>query len=226
VYNVPVNDSVCAETSIPAVAAMDASRLATFAGLWFLLGLSPGPNAAFCVATGLEYRLRQAMAVPVGIGFASLVHVSVAAVGGGRSSLARSPAAFQTLKFAGAGYLAWLGVIQWRSAGDPQDCFADGDNAFSGSQLLARGMAVSLSNPKAILQYVAVLSQFVDSTDPAARQFVALALVGAPIVVANYAIYTAAASGLARRFSGDRARSLRRATVAVYIIAAAVLATK
>ena len=98
---------------------MDASRLATFAGLWFLLGLSPGPNAAFCVATGLEYRLRQAMAVPVGIALASLVHVSVAAVGAG-AIFARSPTAFQTLKFAGAAYLAWLGIKQWKSAGDPQ----------------------------------------------------------------------------------------------------------
>jgi len=204
---------------------MDASRLAAFAGLWFLLGLSPGPNAAFCVATGLEYRLRQAMAVPVGIGLASLVHVSVAAVGAG-AIFARSPTAFQTLKFVGAGYLAWLGIKQWRSVGDLQDAFVNGEPALGGSQLLVRGMAVSLSNPKAILQYVAVLPQFVDDAASAAPQFVALALVGAPIVVANYAIYTAAASGVARRLSGERARSLRRATAAVYIIAAAVLATK
>ena len=166
---------------------MDITRLVSFAGLCFVLGLSPGPNAAFCMATGLSYRLREAMAAPIGMGLASLVHVTVAAVGAG-AIFARSPTAFQTLKFAGAGYLAWLGIKQWRSTSGILNVSTGGNTQPRTFELLRRGMVVSLTNPKAILQYVAVLPQFLDTNTPAAPQFVALALIGVPVVIADYAI--------------------------------------
>ena len=55
------------ETCVPSLRVVDITRLVSFAGLWFVLGLSPGPNAAFCMATGLSYRLREAMAAPIGM---------------------------------------------------------------------------------------------------------------------------------------------------------------
>lgn len=205
---------------------MDVARLATFAGLWFVLGLSPGPNAAFCMATGLSHRLREAVAAPIGIGLASFVHVTVAAIGAG-AILARSPTAFRALELAGAGYLVWLGVRQWRSTIGAFDLSAAGDITRPRTfELLRRGMVVSITNPKAILQYVAVLPQFVDLDSPAGPQFVTLALVTAPVVIADYTIYTAAAAGIASRVTERHTRALRRATAVIYIVAATVLATR
>lgn len=203
---------------------MDVTRLAAFGALWFVLGLSPGPNAAFCIATGLSHRLRDAMAVPIGMGLASFVHVTVAAAGAG-AIFAQSPMAFQVLKFAGAGYLAWLGIKRWVSKADILDV-STGSKEPRHFELLRRGIVVSLTNPKAILQYVAVLPQFIDASAPAAPQFVALALVGAPVVAADYAIYTAGASSVARTLTKRRARWVRRATGAIYVLAALVLATR
>jgi len=177
------------------------------------------------MATGLSHRLREAMAAPVGIGLASFVHVIVAAVGVG-AVFAQSDATFQTLKFAGAGYLGWLGTKQWRSTSSPLDVSIGSNSQPRTSELLRRGMVVSLTNPKAILQYVAVLPQFIDANSPAGPQFATLALISAPMVIADYTIYTAAATGIASKLTERRTRALRRATAAIYILAAVVLATK
>ena len=204
---------------------MDITRLAAFAGLWFLLGLSPGPNAAFCMATGFSHRFRESLAAPIGIGIASFVHVTITAIGAG-AIFARSAAAFQVLKFAGVVYLVWLGIKQWRSAHGDLDISAPTDGDPRTRELLRRGMVVSLTNPQAILQYMAVLPQFIDATAPATPQFVALALVAAPIAIVDYTIYTVAATGIARSLTERRARSLRRATAGVYLLAAGALATR
>lgn len=80
--------------------------------------------------------------------------------------------------------------------------------------------------PQGILQYVAVLPQFIDANSPAGPQFATLALISAPMVIADYTIYTAAATGIASKLTERRTRALRRATAAIYILAAVVLATK
>lgn len=93
-------------------------------------------------------------------------------------------------------------------------------------ELLRRGVVVSLTNPKAILQYVAVLPQFVDPNGPAAPQFAALALIAIPVVVADYALYTAAASAIARWVTERRTTAVRRTTATICILAAVILAAK
>ena len=86
-------------------------------------------------------------------------------------------------------------------------------------ELLRRGMVVSLTNPKAILQYVAVLPQFIDANSPAAPQFATLALISAPMVIANYTIYTAAATGIAGKLTERRPfRSPHHATSAAAMV--------
>ncbi len=202
---------------------MEVSTLAAFAATWFVLGLSPGPNAAFCLAVGLAQPGRTAMAAPIGIGLASFVHAAVAAVGAG-AVFARWPAAFQVLKFAGVAYLAWLGIKQWRTAS--HTIAATTTDATHTTEILRRGLIVSLTNPKAVLQYVAVLPQFVDPTEPVVLQFVFLALVAAPVVAAVYAIYTGAAALIASRLTEHRTVILRRATGGIYLIAAGLLSTR
>ena len=165
------------------------------------------------------------MAAPVGIGLASFVHVTLAVVGAG-TVIARSPTSFQTLKLAGAGYLGWLGIKQWTSESSPLAVGTGGKARADTFELLRRGFVVSLTNPKAILQYVAVLPQFIDISKPTTSQVVVLALVAAPVVVADYAIYTAAASGIARRLTVTRMHALRRATGTIHVVAAVVLAVR
>jgi threonine/homoserine/homoserine lactone efflux protein len=69
--------------------------------------------------------------------------------------------AFVVIRFAGAAYLLWLGVQRWRRAGQP---LPDGAEARGMRRLVAvgGGLAVTLSNPVAILFYLALLPNVVD----------------------------------------------------------------
>jgi len=198
---------------------MGVDSVATFAATWFVLGMSPGPNAAFCVATGLAMSKRAAIFAPVGMAAASAVHVTVAAIGAG-TVFALSAPAFRALKWIGIVYLAWLGVKQIRSKGD---LLASVGPVPRPQAVARRGLIVSLSNPKAIIQYAAVLPQFISPSTSAAVQFVVLGAVGVPIVFLNYSIYTLVAVRLSRRLTPGRTAAVRRGVGGVYILAAGLL---
>lgn len=199
---------------------MELSTAVTFAAVWLVLGMSPGPNAAFCVATALSTPRSTAVFAPLGIALASVVHVSVAAIGAG-TIFTNSPTAFLTLKWMGVAYLALLGVRQIRS---PGSFVSDIKTAPTRGEIARRAMIVSLSNPKAILQYAAVLPQFVTSDGPAAVQFAILGAIGVPIVLTNYTIYTLTASRISAHLNAQRTIVLQRGIGAIYLLAAGLLA--
>jgi threonine/homoserine/homoserine lactone efflux protein len=99
----------------------------------------------------------------LGVGLASVVHVTVA-VFGIAGLLASSPVAFHVIQYAGAGWLVWLGIRAFRAAGESAGIATD--NTTSNSSRLAgafaEGFTVNILNPKAPLFFIAFLPQFVD----------------------------------------------------------------
>jgi|TARA_B100000700_G_scaffold557_1_gene821 threonine/homoserine/homoserine lactone efflux protein len=91
--------------------------------------------------------------------------------------IARHPLLFQVITWAGAAYLAWLGVKALR-AGQASALQASGV-ATTQVQAARDGMLVALGNPKLILFFVALLSQFVspDMSAAAKALIVATAMV-------------------------------------------------
>jgi len=191
--------------------------------VWALASAAPGPNAAYAVGVSLDQRLPAALMAALGFGLAGAVHVTVAATGLG-SLLLASAELFHALKWLGVAYLLWLGLRRLRPG-------AAGTTARperlpkTGRAILRRACLVSLSNPKSILAYMAILPQFVDPAAPVGRQ---LAILGATAVVwsvLNYAAYVLAAHRLKTWFLGRAGRTgLRRVAAMAYLSGAAVLA--
>ncbi len=120
--------------------------------------MSPGPSLALVlrhtlgggrapgVAAGLSHAL--------GVGFYALL-----TVWGLGALIVRQPVLFQAITWAGAAYLAWLGV-KALSAGRAGPLVA-GAVPTTRRQAAREGMLVALGNPKLILFFIALLSQFV-----------------------------------------------------------------
>ena len=89
---------------------------AYFAASW-AIALSPGSGAVLSMTHGLAYGVKKTSATIAGLQLGLSVILLVAGVGVGALLLA-SAAAFTVVKFAGAGYLIWLGIKQWRSRVD------------------------------------------------------------------------------------------------------------
>src|SRR5260370_38042555 len=138
-----------------------ADHLLAFALIAFALIIVPGPNVLFIISRSLM--LGRTAGVGTALGGQIGVYVQVAAVAFGVGAIVeRSVAVFTLLKLAGAAYLAYLGVPAIRHRRSLAASLGTPAEPRTISRILRDGFFVGLTNPKAIVFFVAVLPQFVD----------------------------------------------------------------
>ena len=142
------------------------------------------------------------------------------------------PTVFDTLRLAGAAYLAYLGVMAWRTpvadSGDASDNTASQAprEAAVPRHLYRQGMLVAASNPKAILFAAAFFPQFLDPSVPKLPQFSILLATFAVIEVSWYLVYAVSGHKLSHYLRQARVmRVFNRVTGGAFIGFAAVMAT-
>jgi len=145
---------------------MSLNTWAAFALLFLVLSYTPGPNMLLAASHGMLFGPRRTMATAFGLisGLWVLIGISTAGLG---AVLAASPKAFDAVRWAGSAYMAWLGYKALTAP--PLDLEDSRSEETAGStiwQRAAQGFAVSLSNPKAIVVFTAVLPQFLDQGSP------------------------------------------------------------
>jgi threonine/homoserine/homoserine lactone efflux protein len=203
-----------------------ASTLAAFAAAAFVLIAIPGPNMIYLVARSLTEGRRAGLLSALGVETGTLVHV-VAATAGVSALLASSAAAFEVVRYAGAGYLAYLGVrtlLARGAAGDDEPSRATGPR-----RVYAEGFVVNLLNPKVALFFLAFLPQFVDpGAGPTPLQVLALGAVFLALSLPLDLLYAVGAGSIGARLRGRPAlmRGRRWVTGGVYLVlaGAAILA--
>jgi threonine/homoserine/homoserine lactone efflux protein len=138
-----------------------ASHLLAFALIAFALIIVPGPNVLFIISRSLM--LGRTAGVGTALGGQIGVYVQVAAVAFGVGAVVeRSVAVFTVLKLAGAAYLVYLGVQALRHRRSLAAALGTPAEPKTIRRILRDGFFVGLTNPKAIVFFVAVLPQFVD----------------------------------------------------------------
>lgn len=141
---------------------LDPNLTAAYIVLAAALAFSPGPDTMFVVASGMRHKAKGAVASALGIGAGSFFHAIFAAAGVS-AVIAASPVAFETMKIAGALYLAWLGVQAIRAflRDGGAAALARNIGEVSAGRVFLRGFLTNILNPKVIVFYLALLPQFV-----------------------------------------------------------------
>jgi threonine/homoserine/homoserine lactone efflux protein len=138
-----------------------ANHLLAFALMSFLLIIVPGPNVLFIISRSLM--LGRTAGVGTALGGQIGVYVQVVAVAFGIGAVVERSAAFLTvLKLIGAAYLVYLGVHALRHRNDLGAALSARTEPKSVRRILRDGFLVGLTNPKAVVFFMAVLPQFVD----------------------------------------------------------------
>ncbi len=106
-----------------------------------ILSLSPGSGAINTMTTSINHGYRGAAASIAGLQTGLVIHIVLVGVGLG-TLFSRSVLAFEVLKWAGAAYLIWLGIQQWRAAGGDRPEYA-GEGADARQTVPARGVRES-----------------------------------------------------------------------------------
>ena len=130
----------------------------------FLASISPGPSMLLALTHGMKYGARRTMATAAGNVVASLLQATVSIAGLG-AILTMSEGVFSVIRWLGAGYLIYLGIVTWRSSPLMQ---AGEENGAPGPELTRRSMFlqsffVAVGNPKAIIFFTALFPQIVGS---------------------------------------------------------------
>ncbi|MFG3442700.1 leucine efflux protein LeuE [Nonomuraea sp. NPDC047897] len=180
-------------------------------GAFFII-LLPGPNSLYVLSLAAQQGVRQGYRAAAGVFAGDTVLMALAAAGA--ASLLRSnPVLFTIVKYAGAGYLAWIGLQMirgawraWRGAAAPAAVGAEaGVVETRRSRPFRKALMISLLNPKAILFFVSFFIQFVDPGYAApALSFLVLGVI---IQVFSFLYLTALIFGgtfLARQFRARR----------------------
>lgn len=166
-----------------------------------LLCLSPGPAVLFVISHGLARGGMASLWANLGILSGNTFYFLLSALGLGAMLLA-SHGLFSIIRYAGAAYLTVLGIQTIRGAGLALNDTAAAERTHSGWRTWARGFALQVANPKALIFFVALLPQFIDAAMPVAPQVAILATTSVLIefvVLGGYGYLAGRASALAHR---------------------------
>jgi RhtB (resistance to homoserine/threonine) family protein len=180
-----------------------------------VLVLTPGPDTAFVLGQSMAGGARRGWLAVAGICAGAMTHTLFAAIGVA-ALIAASPALFDALRYAGAGYLLWLGMQSLRAALRPRPAAAVPPAPRPGHALL-QGMLTNLLNPKVALFFMSFLPQFVaPDRAPAWLQMMLLGLVPPLMALPVFGLVIAAAGRATRLASGRLRRWLEGTAGAIF----------
>jgi threonine/homoserine/homoserine lactone efflux protein len=154
----------------------DTHHFALFFAAAFVLAITPGPGIFYVLARSLAGGRREGIHSSLGTFVGGLFHVVAAALGVS-AILAASAFTFHTVKYAGAGYLIWLGIrmIGSRNAELEVTPAAPSQRAFP------QGILTEALNPKTALFFLSFIPQFI--APAAGHVFVQFIVLGAISVI-------------------------------------------
>ena len=188
---------------------MTLATLLVFSLVALIAIITPGPTVLLALANGSRHGVRRALPGMLGAVLSDFVLVGAVALGLG-ALLAASEFWFSVVKWAGAAYLAWLGLRMLRSRGGSLSAprGESGTGGYSARSVLLKSFLVAVTNPKGYLFCSALLPQFIDPAAAQAPQYIAIALVFALI---DFLVM------LAYAFAGSRAARLLRGQAALWL---------
>jgi homoserine/homoserine lactone efflux protein len=198
---------------------MHLSNWLIFCGLALLVTFTPGPGVLLAISNSVAVGPRRAMISSSG-NAAGLFIVSGVAMAGMGVVLATSATAFLALKLAGALYLIYLGIKQWRSkASILPEAGSESTPSLPSRRLFMQGLTVALTNPKAILFFSALFPQFLTQDAPLLEQFIVLTGTFATCAMLAHAFYVLLAGVLKNQLANPkRMRLFNQGSGALFVL--------
>ena len=139
----------------------------------FVTSIIPGPSMLIALTHGVKYGAKATMATAMGNTLASCLQAVISIAGLG-VLIATSGSLFLVIKYIGALYLVYLGVMLWRSG----NFSLQSSTLAAGTELqppllkmFRQGFVIGAGNPKAIIFFSALFPQFIDPGQASLSQY-------------------------------------------------------
>jgi threonine/homoserine/homoserine lactone efflux protein len=191
---------------------IDPHRFSLFLGAATLLAIVPGPGMLYVLARTLAGGRREGVLSCLGTFVGGLAHVLAAATGLS-IVLATSATAFAVVKYAGAGYLIYLGVRMIISARTNEDAEIARPASLLPRNPFWQGIATEVLNPKTAIFFLAFIPQFVSRVSGGVFwQFLLLGTISVALNTSCDLVVTFAAAPIGARLKSSAVLHRRQRT--------------
>jgi threonine/homoserine/homoserine lactone efflux protein len=188
---------------------IETSKLALFLTASLLLAATPGPGMLYVLSRTLAGGKREGILSSLGTFLGGMVHVFAAAAGLS-IVLATSAVVFSIVKFAGAGYLVYLGLKMFLTSRRELDNESIAVTLQKGSPFL-QGIVTEVLNPKTALFFLSFIPQFVSKHNGGSFWgFVILGLISVVLNTLGDLVVVNLAAPLKQLFARSRTAQLRQ----------------
>lgn len=195
----------------------EVKSLSLFITAAIIMLVTPGPAVLYIVARSIEQGKLAGFISTLGVGLGGLSHVLFAAFGLS-VILVQSAIAFSIIKYAGAVYLIYLGIIKLIQK--DKSLFNPKLKKIKLIKIFSQGFIVNLLNPKTALFFLAFLPQFVNpEAGSVPIQIIYLGMIFISLAVISDGIYALLADSARQLFTNGKAIK----TVSKYIPASIYL---
>lgn len=167
-----------------------------FALFWIVFVTTPGPNAVNCISNGMYFGFVRSLWGVAAILTQASAFLILSALGV-TALIATSETGFIIAKYAGAGWLIWLGIRGWINASKPAP-----EIAVARGRMYWRALAIAVINPKSVAGYLAAFSQFVQPDVPIWEQMQVIVPTALVLTTISYCGFTALGAGIGRAALG------------------------
>jgi threonine/homoserine/homoserine lactone efflux protein len=173
-----------------------------------VLAVMPGPGILYVLGRTLNGGRREGINSALGTFLGGLVHAVAAAVGLS-AILVASATAFQIVRYAGAVYLIYLGIVMIRNR--QLQLTGENDLVPKGHQSFLQGITTEVLNPKTALFFLSFIPQFIaPDKGHTALQFLLLGCTSVALNTAVDLVVVLFAAALARRIRTSRSFNSRQ----------------
>lgn len=163
--------------------------------------LSPGPGVVLTLTNTIRFGVQGAAGGILGIALGTFIVAAISATSLG-ILLATSAVAFTVMKYIGAAYLIYLGFKLWRS---PSIKIDPTSKAVKNRKFqFLEGLALQLTNPKAIFFFISIFPQFIDFSRAYIGSFIALVVTYSLLVIVIHFLYASIAKSARGWLSSER----------------------
>jgi len=187
---------------------IETQKLTLFLTASIILAATPGPGMLYVLSRTLAGGKREGILSSLGTFLGGMVHV-VAAATGLSIVLASSAIAFSVVKYAGAGYLIYLGIRLIKNA----QCDADLSSVTltAGGSPFRQGIVTEVLNPKTALFFLSFIPQFVPKNGSHVfAGFILLGMISATLNTFGDLVAVTLAAPLKQLFTRSRRAQIRQ----------------
>lgn len=183
----------------------------------FAINMIPGPNNVLAIRNGLQHGYWASMVGVLGR-FLPFIFYALLTVFGLGIIIANSVWAFTTIKFIGAFYLIYIGIMSIKNGMNLGDLNLVQQKKTYYFKLFKQEAMVGFANPKIVLIFTALLPQFISSTENFNVQFFWLTIMFCVLELLATSIYVITTSRFAEKFKSRKGQTVLSRIIGSFLV--------